>query len=637
MILFILIKLQVKLEVLSRLLSSLKKSILENKNYLKIEEYYSNTYNSTYYEKEYYDKYKLEEYNGYRVVNGNVLELEAKQKQDKIKHKDWNKMNYLFELPLHIEVIDKLVLSMDRSRYKFISISYTCEERLYNVMMDDLYNLLGVYGKEINFVYYYQTYLGDRYICDNISIKNELLINIDIKNIENLLYQLKNNKELEKLKLEYNLDIKNELDFFRRTHMESLHERNVLTHTGHDFVVFKLNKELEDYYVLGNHIMRFKFERVIRIADNLNDVISEIDIINRTASKKNKIDINNPYLLESLNYYVLCNNNLSSTDIDYRELSINTCMMPTIFKKALNELASNHSRLDNYIINIAGGNMCEIEKKEKINKSINSFNSNNELFIQNYKNLSTFEMDENIYTIAKIANHQQSIYSNIRVHGVWKYFSDLINITSARNWQYKIEKFETANNLKILDSNGVYLNVEANSNTVVNTYGKDVSKVLNGHVSINVANGNTIRLHPCTHSETLTYNMLVDDNSISIKGKNKALYLDGSQYISTHPYIKEINVNNINFDNWDALEKNFHSKNGLVSIRNIIKNILENNIRPEMIKTIRDAQVDYSSFSVVRGLDASVSEEHIKELLKAYHAVYVIEKAAEFCSAVSSL
>jgi hypothetical protein len=653
MIQFILIKLELKLKVFLRLINKLKRKILENSNYLKIEEYYDNSYNTVgkYYDridynkyKKFYEKYKLESYNGYIVQDGEELGLEEKEKQNKIKYKDWRRMDYLFTLPLHIEVVDKLRLRLDRSKYKFIIISWEKSNDEWDEIRDELMYLLGTYGKEMNFVYNYQTFIGNRHkskkINIKINIKSELLINIDIINIENLLYKLRNDENIIKMGLEYNLNVKNELDFFRRKDVEYSYEENGLLHTGHDFIVFKLKEELEDYYVLGNHIMNFRFRDILGIANDLNDVMREEYINNRTGlvSEKQKANTDNVYILETLNYYVLYDYNIENKYIENERLPIEPYIMMFALKKVATTTATsdqfffNNQKLFNQIKNIVKDGVCSTEKQESLNILISNFRINNELLVRNYKYMCTSEMDQNMPMLMEMAKYQRYVYSDIKAYGIEGYFSDVVNIISKRNYQYKMEKFEIINNFKLFDRNGIYLNVETNVNPVVNIHGKDVRYILNNHVNINTVDGNIVRVHPCTHSKTIRYNIPMNDELSIIKVTNKELYLNNStQYCSTHPFLRNREISSIPFEEMSTYEKNVHSSNGLVAVRNISHNILENEIRPEVIDYIKNAQIDYSSFSVVKGPELT-TEQMINNSIEAH---YVLEKAAEFYSAVS--
>jgi hypothetical protein len=228
-----------------------------NKNQEIINSYYKEHYNLN---KEYiedtggemYDIYKLEEYNGYKVRNAGLITLEKKDKLNNDIY--YYKMNYLLQLPLHVEVINKLDLKLNKTKDSFIYISFLDNEDQNNE--DVIFNLLLelTFRKGINLVYLYSTAIYEINNSEDKNYYTELLIEMDKKELYIFELYLKENKI-------NNISIitENVNEFFNREILFKKYDLNryKFSHLGHNFIVYNnVYKKLEDFYIIGDHIMK---------------------------------------------------------------------------------------------------------------------------------------------------------------------------------------------------------------------------------------------------------------------------------------------------------------------------------------------------------------------------------------------
>jgi hypothetical protein len=224
-----------------------------NNNINIIDTYYNNHYTFESIENDgryYYESYKFEKYRGYGVEFDDIsnnIKLEDKKEWDD----NYNRAAYEVGIPLHIELINKIKLNNNKKKYEFLYVRFESYSYIGTSLECDF--LLNN-NEGVNFMYVYDTMVFNKVGKHTATIK-EYLINIDKK--KRIDWEIKFNDLYKDIKGKYCV-IANELDFFNRNALyeKYSYKNNILSHMKHSFFVYKLNKDLEDYYVIGNYIMK---------------------------------------------------------------------------------------------------------------------------------------------------------------------------------------------------------------------------------------------------------------------------------------------------------------------------------------------------------------------------------------------
>jgi hypothetical protein len=245
----------------------------KTKNEVLIEEYYDNNFLlefsvDKWINHEYYDVYRHSTYRGFSVVVDRKYGIYNMLKQQKEKDIAYSIADYEIGLPMHTELVSRLV--MDKSnitnKYAFIYVyiidddSATFEDSV-SMESEVLLNAC----ESVQFIYKYKTLINKQIeqtkkVADDECII-EFLLCLDRNKINSWKKMFKINQVLQRVNIKYKV-IEEEMDFFSRKTLygvlDSIYNGlfHSILHLSHSFIVYKLVDALEDYYIIGNSIMR---------------------------------------------------------------------------------------------------------------------------------------------------------------------------------------------------------------------------------------------------------------------------------------------------------------------------------------------------------------------------------------------
>jgi hypothetical protein len=539
---------------------------IESKNALMLKEYYNEYYNT---ECSLDEKYLGRYYNGYEVRDGDNLVV--KENINIEEKRNFNLINYKFGLPIHEEVLNKLEIKVDRNKYKFIYVSLIKEN--YDLCSYDgfgCYTFLNEFFEEVNFIFIYETLFRENE--EKLNVSYEFLLNVNSENMIKIINALDNIKIFKEYKYVIK-EVNNEIEFFKGNYLlEQLKDSSIylyIDHMHHDFLVYSLDEELEDYYILGNHINSFNIMQVLNFAYSINMDIygrqnyssKEIDKINelnlddqrklenkieyKIKRNKDKIykNIKNKYLKETYNNYILLNTNLISKykyNIKFflnkmKKFKISNIvysmgMFTNIekFKLFNNEFLKHNNdikKLLNYD-EIRIKNQIFLKKNEYLIKKI-------EVDLEQGKKLYFEHGNFNWEAIKFIRNNKDMLNNmnkcNKKDEETFDKFiieNPIINNTLAYGEEYKINNFNNINEsfvfkeykIEIWDKKKLLNEIDFNLERIQDI---NIEKALK-HLVLSIKNNDKIIIYPLTHSDYLYININIlkrqisEDNSLMI-------------------------------------------------------------------------------------------------------------------------